>query len=146
MVEVGIDGEIQRLEEELADINSELEFYKYKKLYLQNEISKMDRILRKTEGKKKSTEKKIIRAKKWKEESPGLVLIFDEGYYFNNHREKRWVIDKLELEHNEIVEELQNLKIADERSYIKRQKKLDRLNDINQELEYQLNEHRGLLL
>ena len=34
MVEVSIDGKIQRLEEELADINSELEFYKYKKLYL----------------------------------------------------------------------------------------------------------------
>ena len=107
MVEVGIDGEIQRLEEELADINSELEFYKYKKLYLKNENSIVDRILKETEGKKKNTEKEIIRAKKTKEESPGLVLIFAEGYYFDNRREKRWVIDKLELEHNEIIEKLQ---------------------------------------
>ncbi len=146
MVEVGIDGEIQRLEEELADINSELEFYKYKKLYLKNEISIVDRILKETEGKKKNTEQEIIRAKKTKEESPGLVLIFAEGYYFNNHREKRWVIDKLELEHNEIIEKLQNLKITDERFYKKRQKMLDRLNKINQELEDRLNEYIGFFL
>ena len=133
---------VQRLEEELADINSELEFYKYKKFYLKNEISIVDRILRETEGKKKNTEKEIIRAKKTKEESPGLVLIFAEDYYFDNRREKRWVIDKLELEHNEIIEKLQNLKTTDERFYIKRQKMLDRLNKINQELESRLNEYR----
>ncbi len=140
MVEVDIGWKIQRLEEDLADINSGLEFYKYKKLYLKKEISTIERILGETERKKKNTEKEIIRAKKLKEESPGLVLIFDEGYYFNNHREKRWIIDKLELEHNKIIEKLQNLKTTDERFYKKRQKMLDRLNKINQELEYRLNE------
>ncbi len=109
---------------------------------MKNEISIVDRILRETEGKKKNTEKEIIRAKKTKEESPGLVLIFAEDYYFDNRREKRWVIDKLELEHNEIIEKLQNLKTTDERFYIKRQKMLDRLNKINQELESRLNEYR----
>lgn len=45
MVEVDIDWKIQRLEEDLADINSGLKFYKQKKLYLKNEISTIERIL-----------------------------------------------------------------------------------------------------
>ena len=137
MIEIGIDWVIKKSKKKQEGYNSKIEFYKQKRISLGHEITRVDGIIESLKKDKKDTKRCINEYERIREESPGFILFLDDKYYFELARNNVWTIEELEMEHNEIVKELVDLKtFRISRKEI--EEKLERLDIINQEIKRRL--------